>query len=46
MNFFYPTDVFPFTDEPETDGGITDAILARAEKRRRGAEDFLHQRLV
>ncbi len=32
MNFLYPTDIFPFTDEPETDGGITDAILARAKK--------------
>ena len=32
MNFLYPTDMFPFTDEPETDGGITDAILARAKK--------------
>jgi hypothetical protein len=32
MNFLYPTDMFPFTDEPETDGGITDAILARARK--------------
>ncbi len=32
MNFFYPTDMFPFTDEPETDGGITDALLARAKK--------------
>jgi hypothetical protein len=32
MNFFYPTDLFPFTDEPETDGGITDSMLARAKK--------------
>lgn len=32
MNFLYPTDLFPFTDEPETDGGITDAVLARAKK--------------
>jgi Alpha/beta hydrolase domain len=32
MNFFYPTDMFPFTDEPETDGAITDAVLARAKK--------------
>jgi Alpha/beta hydrolase domain len=32
MNFFYPTDLFPFTDEPETDGGITDSMLARARK--------------
>jgi hypothetical protein len=32
MNFFYPTDLFPFTDQPETDSGITDAVLARAVK--------------
>ncbi|HLH39658.1 MAG TPA: alpha/beta hydrolase domain-containing protein [Bryobacteraceae bacterium] len=32
MNFFYPTDLFPFTDQPETDGGITDSLLARATK--------------
>jgi hypothetical protein len=32
MNFFYPTDLFPFTDEPETDGAITDSMLARAKK--------------
>ena len=32
LNFLYPTDMFPFTDEPETDGGITDAMLARAKK--------------
>jgi Alpha/beta hydrolase domain len=32
MNFEYPTDLFPFTDEPETDGAITDAMLARAKK--------------
>ncbi len=32
MNFFYPTDMFPFTDEPETDGGFTDSLLARAKK--------------
>jgi hypothetical protein len=32
MNFEYPTDLFPFTDEPETDGGITDSMLARAKK--------------
>src|SRR5579864_1825704 len=32
MNFFYPTDLFPFTDAPETDGGRTDALLARARK--------------
>lgn len=32
LNRFYPSDIFPFTDEPETEGGITDAILARATK--------------
>jgi hypothetical protein len=32
MNFEYPTDLFPFTDEPETDGGITDSMLAHAKK--------------
>lgn len=26
-NFFYPTDVFPFTDLDETDGGVTDGLL-------------------
>ncbi|MEP6540097.1 MAG: alpha/beta hydrolase domain-containing protein [Bryobacteraceae bacterium] len=29
-NFFYPVDMFPFTDLPETDNGVTDSILARA----------------
>jgi hypothetical protein len=34
MNMFYPTDIFPFTDEEETDPetGMTDGLLARAEK--------------
>ncbi len=32
LNLFYPSDIFPFTDEPESDGGITDSILARARK--------------
>ncbi|MGA3185805.1 MAG: alpha/beta hydrolase domain-containing protein [Bryobacteraceae bacterium] len=32
LNLMYPSDIFPFTDEPETDGGITDSILARARK--------------
>ncbi len=32
LNLFYPSDIFPFTDEPETDGGITDSILAKARK--------------
>ena len=30
LNRFYPTDIFPFTELPETDGGITDSLLARA----------------
>jgi hypothetical protein len=32
LNLFYPSDIFPFTDESETDGGITDSILAKARK--------------
>ncbi len=34
MNFFYPTDIFPFTDAVETDPetGLSDGLLARAEK--------------
>jgi hypothetical protein len=32
LNLMYPSDIFPFTDEMETDGGITDSILARARK--------------
>src|SRR6185369_16207338 len=32
LNLLYPTDIFPFTDEPETDLGLTDAVLARAAK--------------
>jgi hypothetical protein len=32
LNLFYPSDIFPFTDDSETDGGITDSILARARK--------------
>jgi hypothetical protein len=32
LNLFYPSDIFPFTDEPETDAGITDSILAKARK--------------
>ncbi len=32
QNNLYPVDIFPFTDEPETDAGITDSILARATK--------------
>ena len=32
LNTFYPTDIFPFTDLPETDAetGITDGLLAHA----------------
>jgi len=35
LNIFYPVDMFPFTDGPETDPetGQTDALLARAEAR-------------
>jgi hypothetical protein len=32
LNLFYPSDIFPFTDLDETEGGITDSILARARK--------------
>lgn len=32
LNLMYPSDIFPFTDEAETDGSITDSILARARK--------------
>jgi len=32
LNLMYPSDIFPFTDEEETDGGMTDSILARARK--------------
>ncbi|HEY2016009.1 MAG TPA: alpha/beta hydrolase domain-containing protein, partial [Bryobacteraceae bacterium] len=32
LNLLYPTDIFPYTDEPETDLGLTDSILARAAK--------------
>ncbi len=32
INLLYAVDVFPFTDLPETDGGVTDAILARSAK--------------
>lgn len=34
LNFLYPTDIFPFTDEPQTDPetGITDGILSHATK--------------
>lgn len=34
MNFFYPTDIFPFTDVEQTDSetGLTDGLLARARK--------------
>jgi hypothetical protein len=34
FNFFYPTDIFPFADLPQTDAvtGMTDGILVRAQK--------------
>jgi len=34
INFFYPTDIFPFTDEPERDPetGVTDGLLTHAMK--------------
>src|SRR5204863_3283 len=32
LNFFYPTDIFPFTDAPERDpeSGVTDGLLTHA----------------
>ena len=30
LNRFYPTDIFPFSDLPQTDSGLTDSLLARA----------------
>ena len=30
LNRFYPTDIFPFSDRPQTDFGVTDSILGRA----------------
>ena len=41
QNVLYPVDIFPFTDEPETDEGITDSILAKAKKDERRSEDLL-----
>jgi hypothetical protein len=32
LNLMYPSDIFPFTDEPETDQGVTDSILALSAK--------------
>jgi Alpha/beta hydrolase domain len=34
INFFYPTDIFPFTDEPQRDPetGMTDGLLTHATK--------------
>ena len=34
LNLLYPTDIFPFTDLPQTDSetGVTDGILVRAER--------------
>ena len=45
MNFFYPTDIFPFTDvagnDPET--GATDGLLTHAASPGAAAEGLLHQ---
>ena len=45
INFFYPTDIFPFTDvaqnDPET--GVTDGLLTHAGHAGAAAEDLLHQ---
>jgi hypothetical protein len=30
LNLFYPTDLFPFSDRPQTDSGVTDSLLGRA----------------
>jgi Alpha/beta hydrolase domain len=30
MNLFYPVDIFPFSNEAQTDSGLTDSLLARA----------------
>jgi len=32
LNTLYPTDIFPFTDLDETDGGLTDGLLTHALK--------------
>jgi hypothetical protein len=32
LNTLYPTDIFPFTDLEETDGGLTDGLLTHAMK--------------
>jgi hypothetical protein len=32
LNLFYPSDIFPFTDDPETDGGMTAGLLDHAIK--------------
>jgi len=32
LNTLYPTDIFPFTDLDETDGGLTDGLLSHAMK--------------
>ena len=32
LNTLYPTDIFPFTDLDETDGGLTDGLLTHAMK--------------
>ena len=45
INFFYPTDIFPFTDvaqkDPET--GVTDGLLTHAGIAGAAAEDLLHE---
>ena len=45
---FYPTDIFPFTDQPETDPltGETGGLLDRASSRSRRAEDLFLEYLV
>jgi hypothetical protein len=30
LNIFYPVDIFPFSNEPQTDSGLTDSLLAHA----------------
>ena len=42
MNFFYPTDIFPFTDVEQTDPetGLTDGLLARVQKSRTAPRIF------
>ena len=48
INFFYPTDIFPFTDaeqsDPET--GLTDGLLTHATKPAHPAEHLLYELVV